>query len=206
MKARSKGSQSLRDETIAVRPLAARQALDDVQRLQGVGRRRLATVWFPLFVFGLIYLGMAPLALVVHRNHLAPYFLVTLISASFLTARHYRRRGDSDGIETAVWPWLATSIAMTVGGGVASVTGFRLHSLFLNSTGPFLVVTAFFLAFSAIARSTFLLIDALIMAAVCAAATPIANGDNRVATEAIGFAFVLLASARLQHQAATGLN
>jgi hypothetical protein len=83
----------LRDETIAVRPLAARQALDDVRRLQGLGRRRLGTVWFPLSVFGLIYLGAVPLALVVHRNHLGPYFAVALVIGSFVTARHYKRSG-----------------------------------------------------------------------------------------------------------------
>jgi hypothetical protein len=60
------------NEELAVRPLAARQALDDIKRLRDVGRRRLGTVWFPLSVFGLIGLGMAPLALTVHRNHLAP--------------------------------------------------------------------------------------------------------------------------------------
>jgi hypothetical protein len=188
------------EETIAVRPLAARQALDDIRRLQGVGHRRLATVWFPLSVFGLIYLGMAPLALTVHRNHLAPYFLGALLIASVATARHYRRRGERDGIETSVWPWLATSILMTVGGGVASVTGFRHHSLFLDSTGPFLVVTFFFLCFSALARSRLLLIDTLLMAAIAAATTPIPDGNQRVAANATAFALLLLTSARWQRR------
>lgn len=200
MTARSTGTQRPRDERIAVRPLAAREALEDVRRLQRVGRHRLATVWFPLAVFGLIYLGMAPLALLIHRNHLAPYFLVALLIASFATPRHYRRSGQSDGIETSAWPWLATSIAMTIGGGVASVSGFRLHSLFLDSTGPFLVVTSFFLAFSLIARSSLLLVVTLTMAAICAAATPIPNGNHRVATEATAFGLLLLVSARLQYR------
>jgi hypothetical protein len=197
---RSREPQRARDDTIALGPNDARQTLDEVRRLQNVGRTRLATVWFPLAVFGLIYLGMAPLALLIHRNHLAPYFLIALIAASFVTARHYRRQGQSDGIETSAWPWLATSIAMTIGGGIASVTGFRHHSLFLNSTGPFLVVTAFFLAFSAITRSKLLLVDASIMLAICAAATSVSDGNARVATQATAFAVVLLASARLQHR------
>jgi hypothetical protein len=192
--------QNTREETIAVRPLAARAALDDVRRLQDIGRRRLTTVWFPLAVFGVIYLGMAPLALTVHRNHLGPYFLVALIAASFATARHYKRRGESDGIETSVWPWLATSIAMTIGGGVASVAGFNHHSLFLDSTGPFLVVTGFFLAFALLTRSTLLLADALTMLLVCAVATAISDGDWRVAAEASAFSILLLASARHQHK------
>jgi hypothetical protein len=190
----------VQEEVIAVRPLAARQALDDIERLRGVGRRRLGTVWFPLSVFGLIYLGMVPLALTVHRNHLAPYFLVALVVASIATARHYRHRGESDGIETSVWPWLATSVLMTVGGGVASVTGFRHHSLFLNSTGPFLVVTFFFLCFSAVARSRLLLIDTLLMGVVAAATTPIADGNQRVAANATAFALLLLASAHWQRR------
>ncbi len=197
----SEGSRPrAQDELIAVRPLAARQALEEIRQLQGIGRRRLATVWFPLAIFGLIYLGMAPLALTVHRDHLAPYFAVALVIASFATARHYRRRGESDGIETSLWPWLLTSIVMTIGGGVASVTGFREHSLFLDSTGPFLVVTFFFLCFSAIARSLLLLTNALAMLVICAATTPIANGNTRVAAEATAFALLLLTSARWQHQ------
>lgn len=191
------------EETIAVRPLAAREALDEIERLHRVGRMRLATVWFPLSVFAFVYLGMVPLALTVHRNHLAPYFAVALVLASLVTARHYRRSGESDGIETSVWPWLATSILMTVGGGVASVTGFRHHSLFLNSTGPFLVVTFFFLSFTAITRSRLLLTDTALMAAVCAATIPIPDGNQRVAANAALFAIVLLASARWQRRTRT---
>jgi hypothetical protein len=85
------------------------------------------------------------------------------VIASVATARHYRQHGESDGIETAVWPWLATPVLMTAGGGVASVTGFRHHSLFLNSTGSFLVITLFFLGFAALTRSGLLLVDTLLM-------------------------------------------
>jgi hypothetical protein len=189
-----------RDETIAVRPFAARQALDDVRRLQGVGRRRLGTVWFPLSVFGLIYLGAAPLALFVHRNHLGPYFAVALVIGSFITAHHYKRSGKSDGIETSPWPWLATSVAMTVSGALASMTGFALHSTFINSSGPFLAVAAFFLAYSLISRSTFLLAESLIMALICLVGVAIANGDQRIAAQAASFAALLLISARLQYR------
>ena len=80
------GRRDLRDDTFAVRPLAARRALDDVRRLQRVGRYRLGRVWFPLLVFGLIYLGAVPLALVLHRNHLGPYSLVALVTGSLRVA------------------------------------------------------------------------------------------------------------------------
>jgi hypothetical protein len=181
-----------------VRPLGARQALDDVRRLQHLGRDRLGRVWFPLAVFGLIYLGAVPLVLLVHRNHLGPYFFVALVAGSLVTARHYRRNGESDGIETSPWPWLATSVAMTASGAVASRAGFELHSTFINSSGPFLAVAGFFLAYSVIARSAFLFVDSLVMAAICTVAIPIADGDQRIAAEAAAFGLLLLASARLQ--------
>jgi hypothetical protein len=164
-----------------------------------VGRRRLATVWFPLSVFGLIYLGAVPLALVVHRNHLGPYFAVALVTGSFITARHYKRSGESEGIETSPWPWLATSVAMTLSGAIASRTGFELHSTFINSSGPFLAVAFFFLAYSLIARSAFLFVDSLIMAAICTAAIPIIDGNERIAAEAAAIGLLLLVSARLQY-------
>ncbi len=183
-----------------MRPLVAQQALDDVRRLQRVGRHRLGRVWFPLLVFGLIYLGAVPLALVLHRNHLGPYFFVALVTGSLLTARHYRRNGESEGIETSPWPWLATSVAMTVSGTIASRTGFELHSTFINSTGPFLAVACFFLGFSLIARSALLFADSLIMAVICTVAIPIVNGNQRIAVEAAAFGLLLLVSARLQHR------
>ena len=183
-----------------MRPLLAEQALADVHRLQGVGRSRLTAIWFPLAFFGLIYIGAVPLALVVHRDHLGPYFLVALIASSFATARYYRRSGENDGIETSPWPWLATSIAMIVGGAVASRAGFELHSTFINSSGPFLVVAGVFLAFSVTARSRFLLVDALIMAGICTVAIPIADGDRRIASQAAAFAVLLLLSAGLQYR------
>lgn len=192
--------RGVRDDTIAVRPLAARRALDDVLRLQRLGRRRLGIVWFPLVVFGLIYLGAAPLALVIHRDHLGPYFLVALVLGSFVTARHYKRRGESDGIETSPWPWVATSVAMTLCGAIASRTGFELHSTFINSSGPFLAVACFFLAYSLVARSAFLFVDSLIMAAICTAAIPIVDGNQRIAAEAAAFSLLLLVSGALQYR------
>lgn len=157
-------------------------------------------VSFPLAVFGLIYLGAVPLALVVHRNHLGPYFAVALIAGSFITARHYKRNGESDGIETSAWPWLATSVAMTLSGAIASRTGFALHSTFINSSGPFLAVACFFLAYALIARSAFLFVDSLIMAAICTAAIPIVDGNQRIAAEAAAFGLLLLVSAGLQYR------
>lgn len=126
--------------------------------------------------------------------------MIALVVASVATARHYRQRGESDGIVTSVWPWLATSVLMTVGGGVATVTGFRHHSHFLDSTGPFLVVTFFFLCFSALTRSRLLLVDALLMGVVAVATTPIADGNQRVAANATAFALLLLASAHWQRR------
>jgi hypothetical protein len=89
---------------------------------------------------------------------------------------------------------------MTISGAIASRTGFELHSTFINSSGPFLAVAGFFLAFSVIARSAFLLVDSFVMAAICTVAIPIANGDQRIAAEAAAFSLLLLASARLQYR------
>jgi hypothetical protein len=193
-------TRTRQDETLAIRPLAARAALAPAARLHGLGRQRLAIVWYPLRVFGLIYAGMAAAVLIVHRNHLAPYSLVTLLVGSALTARHYHRSGEADGVVTSPWLWLATSIAMTIGGAIASVTGFALHSRFLDSTGPFLVVTASFAASGAVTRSRLLLRDAHLMLAVCAAATAIPDGNDRVAVQAAGFATILLVSATFQRR------
>lgn len=182
----------------------AQRTLEDITRLQDEGLRRIGSVWFPLYTFGFIYLGMAPLAVTIHRNHLAPYFLVCLCIGSILTARHYRRRGDADGLETRVVPWLATSILMTVGGGVASVTGFQIGSVFLNTAGPFLVVASFFLAFAIIARSRLLVVDAFIMVLFSALSGAFASGDRRVAVQGILYGVLLLGTARLQQSRERG--
>jgi hypothetical protein len=178
--------------------VVARRTLEDISRLQNEGLRRIASVWFPLYVFGCIYLGVAPLAVIIHRDHLAPYFLVCLCIGSVLTARHYRRRGDADGLVTKVAPWLATSILMTVGGGVASFTGFVIGSTFLDTAGPFLVVASFFFAFAVLARSRLLVFDAFAMVLFCAISGGFSSGNDRIAVQAVLYGILLLGTARFQ--------
>jgi hypothetical protein len=177
---------------------SAREELQELTRLHAEGRQRMASVWYPLYVFGVIYLGVAPLAVLIHRDHLAPYFLVALCVGSVLTARHYRHRSDVEGVQTRVVPWLATSIVMTVSGGVASVTGFSIGSEFLDTAGPFLVVASFFLAFAIIVHSRLLLVDAFAMVLICEVAGSFAHGNGRVALQASLYGVLLLGSARLQ--------
>src|SRR5579884_105204 len=180
---------------------SAREELDALTRLHAEGRRRMASMWFPLTVFGIIYLGVAPLALLIHRNHLAPYFALCLGIGSILTARHYRLRGDVEGVHTRVLPWLLTSIVMTVGGGVTSFTGFIIGSEFLDTAGPFLVVASFFLAFALIVHSRLLLADACAMVVLCMVSGWIARGDGRVALQAALYGVLLLGSAWVQRTA-----
>jgi hypothetical protein len=176
----------------------ARRTLNELARLRSDGEQRLKEVWFPLYAFGAIYVGMAPAALLVHRDHLAPYFLVCLIIASILTARHYCSRGRKGGVETSVLPWLITSILMTVGGGVASLTGFIIGSEFLDTAGPFLVVAAFFLVFSAVIQSRILLVDAVGIAFLSTTSAFLARGNLRIAIEAVLVGTLLIASASFQ--------
>jgi hypothetical protein len=177
---------------------SARAMLSEIAHLRAHGRRRLASVWFPLSVFALIYLGMAPLALLVGRDHLAPYFVAALVLGSVATVRHYRQRVDADGVETSLWPWLATSILMTIGGGVASRAGFQMHSQALDTIGPFLVVSAFVLGFGLWTRSPLLIACGLALTFASAASVPLATGDKRVALQAGAFAAILLATAHIQ--------
>jgi hypothetical protein len=180
---------------------SAREELDALTRLHAEGRQRMASMWYPLTVFGIIYLGVAPLVVLIHRNHLAPYFVLCLGIGSILTARHYRLRGDVEGVHTRVFPWLLTSIVMTVGGGVASFTGFIIGSEFLDTAGPFLVIASFFLAFALIVHSRLLLTDAFTMVAVCLVSGWIARGDGRVAVQAALYGVLLLGSAWVQRTA-----
>ena len=187
-----------REKLVSPRSTDASETLQALRRLHGLGIRRLGTVWFPLYAYGAIFLGAAPVALIVHRNHLLPYMLTGLCIASVLTARHYRRRADSEGVYVSVVPWLAISIVMMVAGGVAAIAGSELGSDFLSTAAPFLVVASFFLIFSAVARSRFLFTISVLMVLCSIVAVPLASGDGRVALQFGLFGAVLVASASIQ--------
>jgi hypothetical protein len=89
---------------------------------------------------------------------------------------------------------------MTVGGGVASFTGFSIGSEFLDTAGPFLVVASFFLAFALIVHSRLLLVDAFAMVLFVAVSGWFAQGNGRVGLQAALYGVLLLGSAWLQHR------
>ncbi len=176
----------------------AQRTLAEIGRLGATGRRRQASVWYPLLLLAVVFLGGAMAAVTVHRNHLGPYFAIGLLAVVVLSRRHYRRRDEADGlfIDRKL---LATAAALTLLAGAAvSHLGFLVDSGLIDTVGPLLVIASFFLVFAAASRNVVL--AAVGIACLCAtlAVVPLATGDDRVATTEVAYALILAAAGLAQ--------
>lgn len=170
----------------------ANARLAELSELQERGRRRLGVVSFPLTLLGFVYLGAAPAALTIHRDHLGPYFAITLTGVAIASARHYRRQDELEGVVITRGPLLCAVVLMAFIAATASRTGLRLESQFVSTVGPFIVNALFFLAFAIATRSRLLFKIGCLLLAASLASTVLAEGDTRVAIEATLFAAIVL--------------
>jgi hypothetical protein len=172
---------------------AAHARLAELTELQEHGRRRLGVVSFPLVLLGVVYLGAAPAVLLIHRDHLGPYFAITFIVVAIASARHFRRRDDLEGVAITRWPLLCAIVLTLFLAATVSRAGIRLDAQFMSTVGPWLINALFFVGFGIATRSRFLVKIGILLVAASLGSVVLAEGDTRVAIEAILFAAIVLA-------------
>ncbi len=176
----------------------AQRTLVEVGRLRATGRRRRASVWYPLLLFAVVFFGGAVAAVTIHRNHLGPYFGIALVAVVVLSRRHYRRRDDADGLFVDRRLLVPAATVTLVTGASLSRLGFALDSDLVDTVGPLLAIAAFFLVFAAATRSRLLAGVGVSFVAVALLSIPLAAGDDRVALAQVAYALILIAAGVVQ--------
>lgn len=171
---------------------AANARLAELAEFEQHGRRRLGVVSFPLILLGVVYLGAAPAALTIHRDHLGPYFAITFTGVAIASARHYRRRDNLEGVVITRWPLLCAIVLTLFLAATVSRAGIRLDAQFMSTVGPFLINALFFVGLGIATRSRLLVRIGALLVAASLVSVVLAEGDTRVAIEAILFAAIVL--------------
>ncbi len=178
----------------------AHRTLAEVGRLRTAGRRRRASLWYPLLLLAVAFLGGALAAVTIHRNHLGPYFAIALATIIGLSWRHYRRRDNVDGL-VIHRRLLATATATTLAVGASvSHLGFEQGSDLIDTIGPLLVIAALFLVLAVAMRSLLLAAVGLSFLLATLLSVPLSTGDDRVALTELAYAVILVAAALVQHR------
>jgi len=178
----------------------AQRTLAEVDRLRAIGRRRRASLWYPLALFSAAFLGGALAAVTIHRDHLGPYFAVALVTIVVLSWRHYRRRDDADGLVVhRRLLVVATATTLAVGASVSHL-GFERDSDLTDTIGPMLVIAALVLVLAAALRSLALLVVGFSFVLAALTSVPLATGDDRVALAELAYSIILVAAAAVQYR------
>lgn len=144
----------------------ASESLQLVEELQRRTRSTLKVVWFPLVVFGVLFLASAPLVALSPGPAIGAYWAVAGSAGGITVGRYYRRREQTLGLEGPWVPYVVTAIAIMVGCFVAVAVGRSLDSEIILAIGPSLVVSAGYVVFSLLDRDARLGAVAVGLAAV----------------------------------------
>lgn len=174
-------------------PLAAELALAETAARQrhayALARSALRV---PLRLLAIAWIVLAPIALLVGRNHLGPFVGLALLVVTMLAWVRYRRIARDIGFSARLWPWLTVAAVALVGGATASRTGSGHHMPWLNVSGPFVVNAAALLALARLIHSRSLAACAGVMAAISVGAAWTLHGDAAVAAQLVLYAAALL--------------
>lgn len=178
----------------------AQRTLAEVDRLRATGRRRRASLWYPLALFAVAFVGGALAAVTIHRNHLGPYFAIALVTIVALSWRHYRRRDDVDGLVVHRRPLVVAAATTLAVGASVSHLGFERGSGLIDTIGPVLVIAALVLVLAAALRSLVLGVVGVSFVLAAVVSVPLATGDDRVALTELAYSIILVAAAAVQHR------
>lgn len=132
---------------------------DAVRTLKEVGRVRtrtrttLTSFWFPLVLFGSLWLLSAGVIALISGPAVGVYWAVAGPLGGLITSLYYRRRERLAGLEGPALPYLLTTAGIIVGcfavGGIAGAQGADLTAM----VGPSFVVGTGLLVFAWLDRS-----------------------------------------------------
>jgi hypothetical protein len=178
----------------------AERTLAEVGELRAIGRKRRASLRYPLSLFAVAFLGGALAAVTIHRNHLGPYFAMALVTIIVLSWRHYRRGDAIEGLFVhRRWLVIATAATLAIAASV-SHRGFEHDSDVVDTLGPMLVIAALVLVLAIGLRSFLLLAVGLSFVLATLLCAPLATGDDRVALTELAYALILVAAVVFQRR------
>jgi hypothetical protein len=131
----------------------ASEALQLIERLQRRTRASLRVVWFPLVVFGSLFLASAPLAWLGSGPAVGVYWALAGTAGGVTVGRYYQRRERELGLEGPWFPYLITGLGIMVGCFAVVALGKALDSEMTVAVGPCLIVSAGYLVFAVLDRS-----------------------------------------------------
>ena len=178
----------------------AQTTLAELARIEDAVRRPRTAVWFPLLVFGLIDTVGAPLAWIIGRDHLGPYFLPMSVLGAILCVRHYRDTGRTSGLQTPAFVWLGVILAAALAAAACSGIGGDNDWDALNLAGPAVSFMVGYTVLGVWARSTTMLFVVAGLGATAVTVLAFARGDTAIGLQLLGFAVTMLPLAALNYR------
>ena len=134
----------------------ASEALQLIERLQRRTRATLRVVWFPLVVFGTLFLASAPLLWLASGPAVGAYWAVAGSAGGVTVGRYYQHRERDLGLEGPWVPYFITGLGILAGCFSVVALGKALDSEMTVAVGPCLVVSAGYVVFAILDRSAVL--------------------------------------------------
>lgn len=131
----------------------ASEVLQLVDRLQRRTRATLPVVWFPLVVFGALFLLSAPVLWLAHGPPVGAYWALAGVAGGVTVGGYYQRRERALGLEGPWVPYVVTGVGIMVGCFGAVALGKALDSQMMVTIGPCLVISAAYVIFALLDRS-----------------------------------------------------
>lgn len=151
----------------------AAQTLQQIAEIRRATRGKLKSLWFPLVLWGSLTLGslvaVAAFADGVPGAGLGLYWAIAGPAGGVATGSYYQRREQRLGLQSAPTPYVLTGIGIFLGAFAAGAGGAALGSKMLSALGPLLVVSAGWLVFAWLDRSSVVAALALGLAAAAVA-------------------------------------
>ena len=144
----------------------ASEALQFIERLQRRTRATLRVVWFPLVVFGALFLAGAPLVWLTSGPAVGAYWAVAGTAGGVMVGRYYQGRERELGLEGPWVPYFITGLGIMAGCFAAVALGKAVDSEMTVAVGPCVVVSAGYVVFAVLDRSAALGGVAVALAAV----------------------------------------
>lgn len=143
----------------------ASEALHLVDQLQRRTWATLHVVWFPLVMFGALFLLSAPVLWLAHGPAVGMYWALAGVAGGATVGRYYQRRERALGVEGPWVPYAVSGVGIMVGCFAAVAVGKALDSELIVTIGPCIVVSAGYVVFALLDRSPVLGGVAVILAA-----------------------------------------
>lgn len=174
-------------------PLVAELSLVETAAARERGLRvARAQLALPLRGLAFAWLLLCPVALLIGRNHLAPFVAVSLLGVTFTSWRRYRSSARQLGARGRLWPWIVVALIAQFGGMSASITGTTHHLPWLNAAGPFVINATALLLLAWTVRSRAIALASGLMWLISVITVLIATGDGAVTTQLALYAAVLV--------------